>query len=452
MKVQAERTIAATERTHLKVNVFGLGYVGCVSAACLAQAGCTVVGIDVDNRKVASINRGQSPIVEPGVSELVKRMIDSRRLHATTTCPAEAADISVMCVGTPSTESGGLDLTYIDIVSGQIGDYIKRLSSYHVVNIRSTVLPGTVENHIIPILEARSSKRAGRDFGVCMNPEFMREGASIEDFSRPPFTVIGQLDRWSGDRVEALYRSVDAPIYRTSIRVAEMLKYACNSFHALKVTFSNEIGNICKTIDIDGHEVMRMMCLDTKLNLSSYYMKPGFAFGGSCLPKDLKALLQYAKQSDLETPLLSSILPSNKRQIERAYRLIAKTGRKRVGVLGLSFKPGTDDLRESPTAELIETLIGKGYSVKIYDEEVSLARLAGRNKRYIDSVIPHISRLMEPSLDAIIEHSDVLVIAKSYRSWEPALANAGKELIVIDLVRALPDPENQGPNYHGICW
>jgi GDP-mannose 6-dehydrogenase len=285
-----------------------------------------------------------------------------------------------------------------------------------------------------------------------MNPEFMREGVSIEDFSTPPFTVIGQLDRWSGDRVEALYRTVNAPVYRTSIRVAEMLKYACNSFHALKVTFANEIGNICKTAGIDGHEVMRLMCRDTKLNLSDYYLKPGFAFGGSCLPKDLRALLQYTKQSDLNTPLLSSILPSNKNQIERAYKLIAKTGRKRVGVLGLSFKPATDDLRESPIAELIEALIGKGYSLKIYDEEVSLAGLTGRNKRYIDRLIPHISRLMEPSLDTVIEHADVMVISKAYRSWESALASARKEIILIDLVRALPDPGSQGPNYRGICW
>ncbi len=434
----------------MKVNVFGLGYVGCVSAACLAECGHEVTGIDVDQMKVASINNRQSPIVEPGVSDLVKRAVESTRLTAATR-PSEGADVSIMCVGTPSSENGSLGLGYINEVAQQIGDYLRELDSYHVVNVRSTVLPGTVESLIIPVLEQRSKKKCGKDFGVCMNPEFMREGSSIKDFYAPPFTVIGELDARSGDLVALLYAQVNAPLHRTTIRVAEMLKYACNSFHALKVSFSNEIGNICKAIGIDGHQVMGLVCEDTKLNISPYYMKPGFAFGGSCLPKDLRALLYKAKQMDLDTPLLSSILPSNRNQLDVAYRLITAMGKKKIGVLGLSFKAGTDDLRESPIVELIEKLIGKGYSVRIYDEEVSLASLVGANKRYIEKVIPHVSRLMEPSIGSVIDQSEVLVVTKWYQSLGSS-SEILRQKFVVDLVR---DPNGLGVSddqYQGICW
>ena len=434
----------------MKVNIFGLGYVGCVSAACLAESGHEVTGIDIDPSKVALINEGRCPIVEPGLGNLVERTVAADRLRAST-CPPQTADVSIICVGTPSCENGSLDLSHIDHVAAQIGGYLGRLASYHVVNVRSTVLPGTVENRIIPLLEAQSGKKAGVDFGVCMNPEFMREGSSVEDFFNPPFTLIGELDSASGDKVAAIYQNLRAPLYRTEIRVAEMLKYACNSFHAVKVSFSNEIGNICKTLGIDSHEVMRLVCLDTKLNISPYYMKPGFAFGGSCLPKDLRALTYKARQLDVDTPLLSSIMESNRNQIDVAYKLIVKAEKKNIGVLGLSFKPGTDDLRDSPVVELIERLIGKGYHVKVYDEEVFVARLVGSNKRYIESVIPHISSLMDRSLECVIEKSEIVLIAKSYRSPEPSFDKLLCGKPVIDLVR-ITSPGSRNGHYQGICW
>jgi GDP-mannose 6-dehydrogenase len=434
----------------MKVNIFGLGYVGCVSAACLADVGHEVTGIDIDRSKVACINSGHSPIVEPGIDDLVGQAVNAGRLRASS-CPAEAADVSIICVGTPSSENGSLNVSHVVDVARQIGSYLRSLSGFHVVNVRSTVLPGTVEDVIVPLLEAQSGKKAGRDFGVCMNPEFMREGSSIEDFWHPPFTVIGELDAASGGAVAALYDEVKAPLYRTNIRVAEMLKYACNSFHAIKVTFANEIGNVCKKFGVDSHEVMRLVCLDTKLNISSYYMKPGFAFGGSCLPKDLRALVYEARRADLDTPLLSAAMTSNRHQIEVAYKLIAKTDRKRVGVLGLSFKPGTDDLRDSPVVELVERLIGKGYEVKVYDEEVSLSRLIGSNKQHIESVIPHIATLMDRSLARVVEESEVVVVAKDDRATAAELAGMLRDKAVIDLVR-MRDRGTANGGYQGICW
>jgi GDP-mannose 6-dehydrogenase len=434
----------------MRVNIFGLGYVGCVSAACLAESGHDVTGIDIDRSKVGAINAGQSPIVEPGLEAVVRRAVDSGRLRASN-CPSNAADVSIICVGTPSSENGSLDLTHVEHVARQIGAYLGSLSSFHVVNVRSTVLPGTVENLIIPLLEEQSGKVAGVDFGVCMNPEFMREGSSVDDFFRPPFTLIGQLDESSGDVVAELYQDVEAPLYKTDIRVAEMLKYACNSFHALKVTFANEVGNICKGLGIDSHEVMRLVCLDTKLNISSYYMKPGFAFGGSCLPKDLRALTYKARQLDVDIPLLGSIMASNRNQIDVVYRMIAKTRKKKVAVLGLSFKSGTDDLRDSPMVTLVEQLIGKGYDLKVYDEEVSLARLVGSNKQHIQTAIPHITTLMESSLERVIGDSEVVVIAKSLGGADASVREMLADKVVIDLVR-LAKPSGTNGAYQGICW
>src|SRR5262249_186187 len=306
-----------------------------------------------------------------------------------TTDHISPADVSMICVGTPSNGNGSLHLDYILKVTEQIGNYLRNIDFYHVVVIRSTVLPGTVSDTIIPLLEERSKKMAGRDFGVCMNPEFMREGTSVADFQRPIFTLIGGLDKTSGSVVEEFYNNIKAPVIRTKIKVAEMTKYACNTFHALKVTFANEIGNICKRLDIDSHEVMKIFCMDRELNISPYYFKPGFAFGGSCLPKDIRAILYRANQLDLESPLLRSIMISNDKQIDIAFDLIRKTGKNKVGVLGLSFKPGTDDLRESPIVNLIERLIGKGYTVKIYDKEVAFAKIFGANKKYIENAIQH---------------------------------------------------------------
>jgi GDP-mannose 6-dehydrogenase len=355
-------------------------------------------------------------------------------------------------VGTPSQDNGSLGLEHVRFVSEQIGCYLRGLTSYHVVAVRSTVLPGTVERTVVPLLEQASGRKAGPDFGVCMNPEFMRESTSVADFHRPSFTLIGELDSRSGDPVEALYAGLEAPVVRTPIAVAEMVKYACNAFHGLKVTFANEIGNICKRMSIDSHAVMDVFCRDSALNLSSYYLRPGFAFGGSCLPKDVRALLYEANQLDLDCPVLGSILRSNQQQVELAYHLIRRTGRRRVGVLGLSFKAGSDDLRESPLVTLIEVLIGKGYAVRIYDEDVSLARIVGANKRFIEEAIPHISSLLRPTPEEVVESSEVLVVGRKTQEVARLVRALGPEKAVVDLVRVGPEMAGRNGAYEGICW
>ncbi len=436
----------------MRINIYGLGYVGCVSAACLANNGFDVTGVDVDKLKVDTINKGRSPIVEPGLKEAIKKAVASKRLRASAN-GAGPADISIVCVGTPSNDNGSLQFQYIRRVAEQIGNFLGKNGNYHVVNIRSTVLPGTVEEMVIPLLEEHAKKKAGKDFGVCMNPEFMREGTSINDYFHPPFTVIGQIDKKSGDATEKLYAGIQAPLFRTTIKAAEIVKYSCNAFHALKIGFANEIGNTCKIFNIDSHEVMKIFCQDKKLNISPVYLKPGFAFGGSCLPKDLRALLHKAKEADLQLPILESILQSNNHQIEVAYRLIAKTRKKKIGLLGLSFKPDTDDLRESPMVELAEKLIGKGYDLRIYDREVSIARIFGSNKKYIEKVIPHISSLMEDSLNEVIKKSEVIVVTKITEETENLLARSNGNKIIIDLAKlnlALKKRNNE--TYEGICW
>jgi GDP-mannose 6-dehydrogenase len=435
----------------MRINIYGLGYVGCVSATCLANSGLDVTGVDVDRLKVDMINKGKTPIVEPELQGAIRKAVASKKLRATTN-DIGPADISIVCVGTPSNDNGSLQLQYIKRVSEQIGNYLLNSDHYHVVNIRSTVLPGTVEGVVIPILEEHSMKKAGKDFGVCMNPEFMREGTSLYDYFNPPFTVIGQMDKKSGDIVEKLYRSIHAPLFRTTVRTAEIIKYTCNSFHALKIGFANEIGNICKIFNIDSHEVMNIFCEDKKLNISSVYLKPGFAFGGSCLPKDLRALLYKSKEVDLQLPILESILESNNHQIEVAYRLITKLGKKRIGLLGLSFKPDTDDLRESPMVELAEKLIGKGYVVNIYDKEVSLAKIYGSNKKYIEKVIPHVSSLMKKSIKDVIEKSEVVVVAKKSEEFERVIGKMNGNKRIIDLARLNILQKRENIPFEGICW
>lgn len=435
----------------MKINVFGLGYVGCITATCLANAGNKVTGIDIDRVKVTIINKGKSPIVEPGLNEAIKTATDSGNLRATAN-HIPPAEISIICVGTPSNENGSLQLGFIKKIAEQIAEYIIKNGSYHVVNVRSTILPGTIENVIVPLIETRSGKKAGKDFGICMNPEFMREGVSLYDYYNPPFTLIGQLDSRSGKPIEKLYKGVNGSVIKTNIKVAEIIKYSCNAYHALKVSFANEIGNICKKLSIDSHEVMDIFCKDTKLNLSSYYLKPGFAYGGSCLPKDLRAITYKAKELDLEVPLLRAISRTNDNQIEIAYDLIRKTERKNVGILGLSFKPGTDDLRESPMVELAEKLIGKGYKVNIYDREVSIAKIFGSNKIYIERVIPHISTLMKKTVKEVLKNSDVVVIGNKTKEFENIPKILFKSKYIIDLVRLHKIPNEMKGNYDGICW
>ncbi|HEX8068920.1 MAG TPA: UDP-glucose/GDP-mannose dehydrogenase family protein [Pyrinomonadaceae bacterium] len=437
----------------MKLSVFGLGYVGCVSAACFARAGHEVVGVDVNPTKVAIINEGRSPIVEAGVGELIAELVAGGALRATTDSAeaVAASDVSLVCVGTPSHANGALDLTYVKRVCQEIGAALERKARRHTVVLRSTMLPGTVESLVVPTLEVYSGKRAGADFGVCINPEFLREGTALKDFYAPPFTLVGADEEDTAAAVRRLYTEVDAPLYVTAVKTAEMVKYACNCFHALKVSFANEIGNVCKALGIDSHEVMRVFCADTKLNLSPYYLKPGFAFGGSCLPKDLRAIGYKAKEADVDVPVLAAILPSNRRQIERAVELILATGKRRVGVLGFSFKAGTDDLRESPLVTLIETLIGKGMQLAVYDRDVSLARLFGANKEYIEREIPHIAQLMRASVAEVVEAADVLVIGNQAEEFREVEQLKRPDQVIIDLVRLFPD-RTTGGNYQGLCW
>jgi GDP-mannose 6-dehydrogenase len=438
----------------MKVSVFGLGYVGSVSAACFAADGHAVVGVDVNADKVDSLNDGRSPIVEKDLDPLIRDGVRDGRLRATTST-AEAVrdtDLSLICVGTPSRKNGSLDLTYLERVAEQIGGALRTKDAYHVVVVRSTVLPGTMHNVVIPALERASAKKYGTGFGVTTNPEFLREGTAIHDFRNPPLTLIGHNYRSDAEPTRALYAKIDAPVVTSSIRTAEMIKYASNTWHALKVTFANEIGNLCKRLEIDSHEVMEIFCRDQKLNLSSYYLKPGFAFGGSCLPKDVRALQYRAKEVDLEMPVIESILDSNQLQVQHAINEIIDTGRKRIGLLGFSFKAGTDDLRESPLVILAEALLGKGYELSIYDRNVSIARLVGANKTYINTQIPHLSSLLRDSVDEVISGSEVIVVGNAAPEFAEALARTRPDQIVLDLVRVKMPRERISADYRGICW
>lgn len=438
-----------------RVSIFGLGYVGSVTGACLAQSGHSVIGVDANPSKVDLINQGLPPVIETGLSELMATVTRSGAFTATESWQQAIAgsDVALVCVGTPSSSNGSLSTELVKRVSEQIGTALSAHDGYFVVAIRSTVLPGTVEGIVVPILESASGKKAGHDFGVCMVPEFLREGSSLKDFSHPPRTLIGQLDARSGDVIAELFRGIEAPVIRTEIRVAESVKYADNAFHALKVTFANEIGNICKAAGCDSHEVMKIFCCDKKLNLSPYYLTPGFAFGGSCLPKDLRALTYFARNQDVSTPLLDSILVSNKKQIERVVTLLQQYKGRSLGFLGLSFKNGTDDLRESPILEVIETMIGKGFHIGIYDEYVSIARLVGANKEYIQKEIPHVSALMRSSAEELVRDSDVVVVSTASEKFRDAIQVSGRrDQVVVDLVRIIEKTEAMNGNYYGICW
>jgi len=438
----------------MRVSVFGLGYVGSVSAASFAADGHQVVGVDVNADKVAAINAGRSPIVEPGLDELLARNAAEGRLRATTNT-AEAIDdteVSLICVGTPSRRNGSLDLTYLARVSAEVGAALRDKSAYHVVVVRSTVLPGTTHSVVVPTLERTSGKKYGEGFGVSVNPEFLREGTALKDFRKPPLTLVGHNHAADASGTIALYQAIDAPLVSTSIRVAEMMKYTSNAWHALKVCFANEIGNLCKRVGVDSHEVMDIFCRDEKLNLSPYYLKPGFAFGGSCLPKDVRALQYRAKEVDVDLPVISQILPSNKLQIQQAFDQIMETGKKKIGLLGFSFKAGTDDLRESPIVILAEQLLGKGCELCIYDKNVSLAKLVGSNKEYIEKQIPHLSSLLCNTIDEVIDGSEVIVVGNRSPEFVDALTRTRADQIVIDLVRLPIYGSLLQADYRGICW
>ncbi|PMZ94262.1 MULTISPECIES: nucleotide sugar dehydrogenase [unclassified Pseudomonas] len=433
----------------MNISIFGLGYVGAVCAGCLSARGHQVLGVDVAQAKIDMINQGRSPIVEPGLEQLLLDGVRQGRLRGTTDVQAAilATELSLLCVGTPSKANGDLDLVYMEAVCREIGAALRDKASRHTVVVRSTVLPGTVKNVVIPLLEQASGKQAGRDFGVAVNPEFLRESTAIQDYDFPAMTVIGELDSRSGDLLASLYQGLDAPVIRKSIEVAELIKYTCNVWHATKVSFANEIGNIAKASGVDGREVMDVVCQDYKLNLSRYYLRPGFAFGGSCLPKDVRALTYRASQLDVAHPLIGSIMASNRSQVQAAFDLVTQAGKRRIALLGLAFKANSDDLRESPLVTLAEQLIGKGYELRIFDANVEHARQFGANRQYIEQQIPHVSALLRSDLQQVIDEAEVIVLGNNDERFVQAL-DAGKQ--VIDLVGFMAGGSNA--QHHGICW
>ena len=437
----------------MRVAVIGLGYVGTTTAACLAADGHEVVGCDVNPLKVEMVGRGESPIIEDGIGERLSAAVEAGRLRATTSAVEAVAesDLSLVCVGTPSRPNGSLDLGQLLAACRSVGEALAGSDRYHVVAVRSTMLPGSLEEQVAPVMEEASGKRAGEGFGLAVNPEFLREGDAVRDFTDPPFTLIGEWDERSGDVVADLYEGVEAPLIRTPIRVAEGVKYASNIFHALKISFANEMGVLLQSLGVDPYPVLDVFKMDTRLNISTAYLRPGFAFGGSCLPKDLRAALHAAKSRDLDLPVLGAILPGNEAHLRRGVEMVLATGKRKVGVLGFSFKAGTDDLRESPLVALVEALLGKGLDLKIYDRHVSLARLVGANKAYVEEAIPHIASLMSDDLDEVVAHAEVVVIGNADPRFAGIPARLGAETAVIDLVR-VGDPEGFGPGYRGISW
>jgi GDP-mannose 6-dehydrogenase len=433
----------------MDIAIFGLGYVGAVSSACLSTAGHTVVGVDSNEAKAALINAGRSPVVEKGVDEMIAAAVAEGRLRATTDHRAaiRASEVAIVCVGTPSRGNGDLDLTHVRRVCTDIARVLRAKDAFTAVVVRSTVLPGTLRHVVIPLLESGSGKRAGRDFGIGFFPEFLREGTAVNDFYHPPKIVIAASDDRTRALLEALNEGIAAPVTRADFEVAEMVKYADNTWHALKVAFANEVGSISKALAIDGAAVMDIFCQDTKLNISSTYLRPGFAFGGSCLPKDVRALTYKGRSLDLELPLINAIMPSNRSHIDRALQMVLDLNERNVGVLGLSFKAGTDDLRESPVVELVERLLGKGHEIRIFDRNVNLSRLVGANRAYIYQHLPHIAKLMVDDVDEVVNHGGTIVIGNRDRYFAEVVGRLNMKQRVIDLVRI--DPNGA---YHGICW
>jgi GDP-mannose 6-dehydrogenase len=420
----------------MKIAIFGLGYVGSVSAACLASAGHEVIGVDIDPHKLALIRQGRSPVTEPGLDDLLAAALAADRLRVTpdTIEAAREADLSLVCVGTPSRRNGSIETGYIERVIGEIGQALAGGASYHVVAIRSTLMPGVLESRLTPLLERTSGRNVGVDLGMCVNPEFLREGSAIQDFRDPPFTVVGETDSHAGDILLAAYAHLEAPVHRVLPDEASMVKYASNVFHAVKVAFANEIGAVSQQLGIDGRRVMHIFCEDRQLNISPRYLRPGFGFGGSCLPKDLRAMVYAAKELDLVTPLLSSVMASNDAHIQRVVDCVLDTGKRRVAMLGLSFKPGSDDLRESPFVRLAEAMIGKGVTLRVCDPDVALGNLFGRNRAYIDEHIPHVTQLLTDDWEDTVRGADVVVVGKVLPAFERLREILRADQTVIDLV------------------
>jgi GDP-mannose 6-dehydrogenase len=446
-----ERTTCMTP----SVSVFGLGYVGTVTATCFAHKGHNVIGVDLSTAKVAAMEAGRSPIVEPRVSDLITEVHKAGRLRAVSDSEEAVlnSEISFLCVGTPSLRNGKLDLGHIQPVCEDIGKVLKTKNSFHLVVVRSTVLPGTAQTIVVPALEETSGKKLGKDFGVCVNPEFMREGTAVADFLEPSVTVIGAAEPAHSARLAEVYKWVSGRVFETSFRTAEMVKYVCNAWHAVKVSFGNEVGTLAKELGVDASAVIDIFSADTKLNISPAYLKPGFAFGGSCLPKDVRALTYRAKELDLNLPLFQSILPSNEEHLDRAFELVLTTGKKKIGMLGLSFKAATDDLRESPQVQLVKRLLGEGCQVRIWDDNVSMGHLIGSNRAYIEQIIPHIGSLLSNSLEEVITGAEVVVIATRGLKKEQVQSLLKSQQIVIDMVNSERGSRpTTSATYEGICW
>jgi len=418
-----------------RVSVFGLGYVGAVTAACLAHKGHEVVGVDINPAKVNMVESGKAPVLEPRLEELIAEGRRSSRLHATTDAHAAVrkSDISFICVGTPSSRSGGLDLSVVKRSCQDIGEGLRSKNTFHLVVIRSTVLPGTAKTVVIPLIEEASGKRDGIAFAVCSNPEFTREGCAVADFLNPAITVLGADDPSALDALRDLYRDIPGQIFEACLGETEMVKYVCNAFHALKVTFANEIGALCAQLDLDVRTVTNIFTADKKLNISKAYLDPGFAFGGSCLPKDIRALTYHAKQLDLDLPLLRAVLPSNQAHLDRAVEAVLATKCKKIAVLGLSFKSGTDDLRESPSVQLIKRLLGEGCEVQVWDKDVSMGHLTGSNRQFIQEEIPHIGARLSTNLEGAVAQAEVVVVGTDTLDTETLQAAIRPEQLVVDL-------------------
>ena len=439
----------------LSISIFGLGYVGSVTAACFASMGHRVTGVDVNPAKVELVESGRSPIIEARMGELVAEGRQTCRLHATTDWNAAVRDseISFVCVGTPSLRSGKLDLSHVKHVAREIGTALREKRSHHVVVLRSTILPGTTESVVIPILESASGRRTGADFTICYNPEFMREGSAVADFFQPPYTVLGAQEPHGLAPLRELYKEVGGVVFETRVAVAEMIKYTSNAFHAVKVGFANEIGTLCKHLGIDTEAVTKIFTSDTKLNISPAYLSPGFAFGGSCLPKDLRALAYRAKELDLSLPLLESIVASNAEHVDRAVDAVSRMNKKKISVLGLSFKAGTDDLRESPQVQLIKRLLGEGCQIRVWDQDVSLGRLAGSNRQYIEEVIPHIGSMLSADLAQVVRTAEVVIIGTKSVDGKQLSSYLGPNQVVMDLINLDSSHRPESPaSYQGICW
>jgi len=438
----------------VKISIFGLGYVGAVSLACLARDGHSVIGVDVDQAKLDLIRGGKTPVVEEGMVDLMAQAAANGRVSVTTDViqAVTDSDLSLICVGTPSAPNGSQDQSAMLRLAHDLGRAMRQKSDEHVFVFRSTLVPGTVEEVLRPIIEQESGKKDGADFHVCFQPEFLREGTSIRDYDKPPFTIVGANAEAPVARLRELFAHLPCEIHATSIRAAEMVKYCCNNFHALKITFANETARLCEALDVDAFEVMDLVCKDRQLNISPAYLKPGFAFGGSCLPKDLRATLYMSKMRDVELPMHAGIVQSNRAHIDHAIAKVLASGRRRVGMIGLSFKTGTDDLRESPLVLLAEHFIGKGLALKVYDPEVHLSRLLGANRRFIEQHIPHLDSLIHGDIETVIAQSDVLVVGLSdARTFDALKRLVREDQTVLDLV-SIPQRETLKGSYMGLCW